>query len=120
LWGHHVGRVGFVDEGEVHVLPVLYHFHDGKVVFRSALGAKLDAAMRRAPVAFEVDGWDDQNRAGWSVLVRGTAHEVEDPDTVKALDHLGLEVWIHGPHPLHWVEIAPTEVTGRRIPRTTS
>ncbi|HEX5671975.1 MAG TPA: pyridoxamine 5'-phosphate oxidase family protein, partial [Acidimicrobiia bacterium] len=78
LWSHQVGRIGFIDAGEPQILPVHYRLHDGRVVFRSAVGAKLDAAMRQAPVAFEVDGVDDERGAGWSVVVHGTAAEVDN------------------------------------------
>jgi hypothetical protein len=116
LWSHQVGRVGFVDEGSPTILPVLYRLHEGKVVFRSAVGAKLDAALRHAPVAFEVDGWDEQLHIGWSVLVLGSAQQVEDSETEKNLDELGrLAAWVHGPHPMRWVEILPNQITGRRI-----
>jgi nitroimidazol reductase NimA-like FMN-containing flavoprotein (pyridoxamine 5'-phosphate oxidase superfamily) len=115
LWSHHVGRVGLVDEGEPHIFPVIYGLHEGNVVFRSAVGAKLDAALRRSPVAFEVDGWDESVHVGWSVLVLGSAMQVEDPAIETSLDELGLPIWVHGPHEMRWIAILPNEVSGRRI-----
>jgi nitroimidazol reductase NimA-like FMN-containing flavoprotein (pyridoxamine 5'-phosphate oxidase superfamily) len=116
LWSHHIGRVGFIEGGEPHILPVRYVFHEGKVMFRSAVGAKLDAAVRETPVALEIDGWIEEARTGWSVLVHGTAHWVDDEEQVSTLDALGIEPWVKGNRPLHWVEIRPVEIAGRRIP----
>jgi nitroimidazol reductase NimA-like FMN-containing flavoprotein (pyridoxamine 5'-phosphate oxidase superfamily) len=119
LWGHGVGRIGFVDQGEPQVLPVHYRLHDNKIFFRSAVGAKLDAALLRAPVAFEVDGSDETQGTGWSVVVHGTAREIVEEDQIATLDALGLESWLHGSQPLRWIEIQPTEVSGRRLPGST-
>lgn len=116
LWSHQVGRVGFIDAGEPQILPVHYRLHDNKVVFRSAVGAKLDAALRHAPVVFEIDGSDDLQGAGWSVVVHGTANEVDTDDETSALEALGLEAWVQGSQPLRWIEIRPTEISGRRLP----
>lgn len=111
-----IGRLGFVENGEVTILPVRYATYEGNVVFRSSVGAKLEAAVRWQAVAFEIDGWNPEKRAGWSVLVHGTANEVTDPEREAKLNGLGLELWVEGPRPMHWVEVRPHEITGRRIP----
>jgi uncharacterized protein len=116
LFSHQVGRIGFIDAGEPQILPVHYRLHDGRVVFRSAVGAKLDAAMRKDPVAFEIDGVDDESASGWSVVVHGTASEVHKDDEKSALESLGIESWLQGPQPMRWIQIRPTEITGRRLP----
>lgn len=116
LFGQRIGRVAFVEDGELTVLLVRYLLHDGKVVFRSAVGAKLDAAVRQAAVAFEVDSWIEEQRTGWSVLVHGTAHHVEDPADEETLEQLGLDTWVQSPQDTHWIEISPLEITGRTVP----
>ena len=73
-----VGRVGFVADGEVLVLPVNFVMDGQAVVFRTASGSKLAGAEDRSTVAFEVDNYDDITQSGWSVLVRGHAEVVED------------------------------------------
>jgi nitroimidazol reductase NimA-like FMN-containing flavoprotein (pyridoxamine 5'-phosphate oxidase superfamily) len=115
LWNGRTGRVGFAEAGEILILPVRYILHEGKILFRSAVGAKLDAALNQTRVAFEVDSWNEERRVGWSVLVQGTARVITDPREEEILAGVGLERWLDGPHPTRWIEIAPVEITGRRI-----
>jgi nitroimidazol reductase NimA-like FMN-containing flavoprotein (pyridoxamine 5'-phosphate oxidase superfamily) len=61
------------------IIPVNYLLDEDTVVFRTDAGSKLHAAIRGAPVAFEVDGVDQDRQVGWSVVVRGRAEEVTDP-----------------------------------------
>jgi nitroimidazol reductase NimA-like FMN-containing flavoprotein (pyridoxamine 5'-phosphate oxidase superfamily) len=111
-----VGRLGFVENGQVSILPVRYMVESGHVVFRSAVGAKLDAALRWQAVAFEVDWWDSRDRTGWSVLIHGVANEVINADRLEDLERRGLDEWVRGGRPMSWIEIRPIEITGRRLP----
>lgn len=111
----HVGRVGFVADGEPLVLPVNYAVDHESIVFRTAAGSKLDVAMSGAVVAFEVDETDDRRHAGWSVLVRGPAHLVTDPIERAAAERLPLRPWAHAPKP-HFVRVEARTVSGRRLP----
>jgi len=74
-----VGRVALIDQGEPVILPVNHAMDGEAVVFRTARGSKLMAADNEMPVAFEVDGFDEDRRAGWSVVVRGKVTSVEEP-----------------------------------------
>lgn len=109
----YTGRVGFVDDGRPQVLPVNYVYADGKVVFRTGPGAKLDAALRQELVAFEVDGIDDDAHAGWSVHVVGRARVLESPDELEWARGLSLRPWAYNGDRPFWVSIDPTEITGR-------
>ena len=109
-----VGRVAFLADGDVQVFPVNYRWHDGAVVFRTAEGTKLSAAEFHKPVAFEIDGWNAEHQAGWSVVAKGLAKEVTDEDMIAELDSLGLRPWA-GEEKNHWVRIRPDEITGRKI-----
>jgi uncharacterized protein len=111
-----VGRLAFVEAGEPMVLPVTHGVHDHQIVFRSASGTKLSAAEMQAPVAFEVDGWDESSKVGWSVLVRGTAETVYDPDEISAIRSAGSAPWMESARMGTWVRIRPNEITGRRLP----
>ena len=56
LRGRTLGRVGVKIADELVILPVFYAVVDGDIVFRTAPGTKLDAAVLGTSVAFEVDG----------------------------------------------------------------
>lgn len=110
-----IGRVAFVSGGEVEVFPVTYRWHEQTVLFRTSVGAKLSAATRRAPVTFEIDGWDPTEKAGWSVVVKGVAAEIDDPEEIAALDALELKPWASARERDRWIRIRPDEITGRKI-----
>jgi len=109
-----LGRLALVDGDLPVILPVNFDVHDGEVVFRTNAGSKLDAAIRHAPAAFEVDGVNLRNQTGWSVLIRGHLHEVTDPEEILELEELAVEPWAPGSRP-HYVRVVPAEMTGRRI-----
>ena len=81
----HVGRL-IIPGDDPYVIPVNYTAVDGVVVFRTERRPVIDAIVDR-PVVFEVDMFDDRSKSGWSVVVRGRAHDVTagtdlDRDTV--------------------------------------
>ena len=113
-----IGRVSFVADGEVVILPV-HHAMDGQdVVFRTARGSKLAAAGEQDLVAFEVDEYDRQTRSGWSVLVTGRTAAIYEEAEVQRLERLGLHPWGTAVARPFWVRIRPSSVTGRRILQT--
>jgi hypothetical protein len=66
-------------------------------------------------VAFEVDALDDLQHTGWSVVVRGTATEVEEPEELIELNRLLVEPWAGGAKS-HYLRVIPATVSGRQIP----
>jgi nitroimidazol reductase NimA-like FMN-containing flavoprotein (pyridoxamine 5'-phosphate oxidase superfamily) len=110
-----VGRVGMLVAGEPVILPVNYRYVRGSVVFRTALGEKSDAAAMERPMAFEIDDWDAARETGWSVLVKGTAHEVAGDDRAVVAAST-LRPWARAVERDVWVRIVPNEITGRRLP----
>lgn len=110
-----VGRVAFLADGDITILPVNYAYHQGTIVFRTTVGAKLEAAARHAAVAFEIDDWDEASQSGWSVLVKGVAIEVLSDDEADGLFQLGLRPWADATSRRRWVRIRPDEITGRKI-----
>ena len=115
-----VGRVSFVDQGEPVILPVNHALDGEAVVFRTAPGSKLTAADNELPVAFEVDGFDEDHRTGWSVVIGGKATTVEEPAQLARLDLLGVSPWAGLAERTHWVRIRPYSMTGREIIYPTS
>lgn len=110
-----VGRVGFVEEGGPVILPVNYTMDGAAIVFRTAAGSKLSIGMMQRPVCFEVDDWDTMSHSGWSVLAKGVADEVLDPDEIERLERLPVRPWSRPDLRDHWIRIMVEELTGRRI-----
>lgn len=116
LAGEEIGRVGFVVGGRAEVLPVNYVMDGEAIVFRTADGTKLRAASN-APVTFEVDAVDRERRSGWSVVVRGVAHEVASlgrTELTERLARVELAPWGGDDKPFV-IRVAPIIVTGRRV-----
>ena len=113
---NHLGRLAFLERvGVVPLItPVNYVLDQDTVVFRTDPGSKLLAAIRGAPVAFEVDGVEEGDGTGWSVIVRGHAVEVTDAPELERLSQGPLESWAPGPKS-HYVRVLPGPITGRRI-----
>lgn len=112
-----IGRVAFVYKGESAILPVNF-FLDGKaVVFRTGAGAKLDSAERGHPMAFEADGYDEQSKSGWSVLMRGVPEVVWSKELEERYDLSGLAPWAEHSERGSWLRLSPSSITGRRIRR---
>jgi len=110
-----IGRISVLYAGEPLILPVLFSYTKGAIVFRTAPGEKLDMVWVNATAAFEIDDWDLSARTGWSVLVRGRAETVDDESEAAELERIGLASWVPDLRPTTWVRIRPTEITGRRI-----
>jgi nitroimidazol reductase NimA-like FMN-containing flavoprotein (pyridoxamine 5'-phosphate oxidase superfamily) len=111
------GRVAFGNDDEgLTVLPVNCVFSGGTVLFRAQAGSALDRLGNGRAVAFEADHIDPIGETGWSVLVRGTASHLEDPERIAALADTGTHAWAPGPHD-RWVEIHAEQITGRIIYR---
>jgi nitroimidazol reductase NimA-like FMN-containing flavoprotein (pyridoxamine 5'-phosphate oxidase superfamily) len=69
-----LGRVAVRIGADITILPVYYALLDDDVIFRTAPGIKLDAAVLKSRVAFEVDNGNPP----WSVLMHGYAEELRD------------------------------------------
>ncbi len=102
-----VGRIAYIDDGELVILPVNHGLDGDAVVFRTAPGAKLTAADGELAMAFEVEEYDAALRTGSSVLIRGTAGWVEGQEEVKRLNLLGVSPWADLAERNNWVRITP-------------
>jgi uncharacterized protein len=110
-----VGRVAFVDGEFPIVLPVNFVIDGDEIAIRTDLGAKLDRIPLHR-VAFEVDGVEQWNHSGWSVLVQGFGQDVTDAvgRRYEDLRRRGLSTWPPGEKE-HWVTIQIHRISGRRI-----
>ncbi len=105
-----LGRVAVRLTDELVILPVYYALLQDDIVFRTSSGTKLNAALLRTTVAFEVDHDDP----GWSVLVTGHTQEVRgSAERAVARTVLGYG-WPAGQRECI-VRIRAEKVTGRRL-----
>jgi len=111
-----VGRVGITMGALPMVVPVNFCLAGADVVFHTGAGTKLNAAVRGAVVAFEVDDFDPIGHRGWSVLMIGTARELSI-DELSTLGPLPVRPWAHGLRN-HVVRIQTEFMSGRRIVRS--
>ncbi|HYL56282.1 MAG TPA: pyridoxamine 5'-phosphate oxidase family protein [Gemmatimonadales bacterium] len=116
LRGNDLGRIAVVDHaGHPLIFPINYFFDEGVVVFRTAPGTKLDVAPG-AYVCFEIDGWDRAAGTGWSVMVKGIAHDVTNP---RSAPTGRMKLWpVHPAVPgsrENWIGIWANEITGRKF-----
>ena len=110
-----VGRLAVVINNTPDIFPVNYKVWNGEIYLQTAPGLKLAAAMLNPSVAFEVDGVDEDRKMGWSVVVRGQAHELEKLDDLMFADDLDVEPWAAGVK-TRFLRIETEAITGRSLP----
>jgi hypothetical protein len=107
------GRVGTTSGGLPVILPVRYRYVDGVITFRTGAGNELRSAETGDVLAFQVDAYDGETGAGWSVLALGRATvstAASQTDGVPTLDPG------HAGDPLgHDLRLRGEIVTGRRF-----
>lgn len=113
LAAHNIGRLALVQRGRPLVFPVNFALDGRSVVFRTAPGTKLAAAVRNQEVAFEVDEVDSLFETGTSVMIHGQATVVPEADREQLAD-LRLRPWAPGERD-EFVRVTPRWVSGRRI-----
>jgi nitroimidazol reductase NimA-like FMN-containing flavoprotein (pyridoxamine 5'-phosphate oxidase superfamily) len=117
-----IGRIGFSGRFGPTVLPVNFKVLDGSVVFRTEAGSPLGEDLRTGiadaeyKVAFEIDEIDPAKLSGWSVLIQGAAHYVDDEKERAAVLKACVEPWVGGERELY-LRIKPTRISGRRVRR---
>ena len=117
-----IGRLVFAGRFDLTVLPVNYVLRNGAILFRTVEAGSTDEDLRTRiehaeyRVAFEVDDFDSETREGWSVLIQGPAHHLDDPGEQADAIAAGVEPWAGGKRE-HFIRITPARITGRRIRR---
>jgi len=114
LMTHGVGRLAVPTVSGPLIVPVNYGVVGDAIVFRTAPDA-VPSQASDAQVAFEVDRIDGAFSQGWSVLVRGHARAVTDPESVRRLEEQAYSrPWAGGQRDM-WIRIDAVSITGRRI-----
>jgi hypothetical protein len=114
LRGAVVGRIGYVADGMATIIPVNFALFDGDIVFCTAKGSTLSWLSLRGRLAFEADESRPVDHEGWSVLVRGVAREVTDPEELAVLRRGHMRSWLRSSHE-HWVRISIESISGRAL-----
>lgn len=107
-----LGRLVVSLAGRIDIFPVNFVTHEGKVFFRTAEGTKLVALTIHDEVVFQAEEVGPDS--AWSVVVHGTARRLEGSSEIAAADELDLHPWVPTIKD-NYVEITPTEVTGRLV-----
>ncbi len=108
----HVGRL-IIDATPPLVRVVNYTAFEHTIVFRSDPFPHTDALLG-SPVAFEADMVDDHTRSGWSVVVRGVAHDLSGQLAGFGQSGANVDPWAPGPKS-RWIGINIEDVTGRLV-----
>ncbi|MEX3610416.1 pyridoxamine 5'-phosphate oxidase family protein [Rothia sp. LK2588] len=105
-------RLGTVDEGRVFIAPLNIAVHEGKIYFRTAAGSKLTRLQITEQVTVEFDRVEGGK--AFSVNIHGTARLLTDTDEIDRARKLNIRTWLPT-EKIEFVEITPTELTGRRF-----
>lgn len=111
---HSLGRIATSAAGIVDIFPVNYFADGASILFRTAPGSKLVELTVNDDVAFELDGYTDQE--AWSVVVKGTARALDRDSDIDAADALPLMSWLPTLKSAY-VRITPHSISGRRFQR---
>lgn len=110
-----VGRVAFSAPDGPDVVPVNYSVVDEAVIVRTTAYSALGTQAAGRMLAFEADHADYEQHGGWSVVVRGRAEVVEDPDELRRIREVWEpRPWASGTRTLY-LRIPCQEVSGRRL-----
>jgi uncharacterized protein len=111
-----IGRIAFVVDGLPIVFPVNYRFLSAEsgpwIVLRTRPGNGLDGAPEQ--VAFEIDGIDHDHQQGWSVLVRGLLHHLDQDEIERFSERFDPKPWPRRDR-TSWLAIKPQSLAGRRL-----
>jgi nitroimidazol reductase NimA-like FMN-containing flavoprotein (pyridoxamine 5'-phosphate oxidase superfamily) len=109
-----IGRLVFSDRRGPTALPVNFRVLEGDVVFRTEPKASFLDSIATGEVSFEVDHLDEALTEGWSVLLTGKSHVIEEPGELASAQSLSIAPWAGGEREVY-VRVVPRKITGRRI-----
>src|ERR1700748_568682 len=108
------GRLALMVDEYPLILPINYRLVETSARTWLALRTRAGGLVDRAslPVAFEIDGADPFAKQGWSVVVRGTLHDV-DLESADFAERFDPEPWLEDRD--SWLIIDSFSITGRRL-----
>ncbi|HET9235052.1 MAG TPA: pyridoxamine 5'-phosphate oxidase family protein, partial [Candidatus Eisenbacteria bacterium] len=108
-----IGRVALAGP-RPNIFPVNYAVDGDRIVFRTDPGTKFYAAVADSYVAFEVDWVEPTWQIGWSVVARGQAHVLNEPEDLTRVRELPLQPWGPGDKE-NYISVETELLSGRRI-----
>jgi uncharacterized protein len=85
-----VGRLGFIADKTVHIVPISYVYDGNNIYAHTYEGEKINAMRSNPEVCFEID--DLREMANWkSVITWGSFEEIKEPQERQAALRLLLE-----------------------------
>lgn len=111
-----VGRLALCTADGPMIYPVNFSVDGMAVVFRTSPHTRLGTHAWGVDVAFEIDQVNWESRQGWSVVVKGRADLMSEPDDIDRLRERSREPhpWASGMRRLY-VRIPWREITGRSV-----
>lgn len=103
-------RLAFSVAGEPDIVPINIYTRDRTVYFRTAEGSKLLGVTVNPRVALEVDVVEGDTAR--SVIVRGTARELERDAEYEFAESLPLRSWVPTLK-YHYIAVTCEEISGR-------
>lgn len=110
-----IGRIALSVGGEIDIFPLNYFADGTSLLFRTAPGTKLMKLTVNDQIALEADGHTEED--AWSVVVKGTARQLQTQTEIDAADATPLTPWAPTLK-YRYVRLEPTELTGRYFKRT--
>lgn len=112
---HGVGRVGFMGDTHLRIVPTRYDAERGTAYIRATTFGELARGAHERPTSLQVDDLDRRAFTGWSVLMTGTAHRVQDPALVASLWSAEIpHPWSQGPE-TQWIALVVEAIEGQRV-----
>jgi nitroimidazol reductase NimA-like FMN-containing flavoprotein (pyridoxamine 5'-phosphate oxidase superfamily) len=106
------GRLAAAVADDIEIFPLNFVAADNRLLFRTAEGTKLLALTVNNKVALETDNIGRGD--AWSVVVKGIARVLDTQAEIDAANALPLRPLVPTLKYI-WVEITPTELSGRRF-----
>ena len=107
-----LGRIVFTYQALPDIRPVNHLLDNDHLIIRSHMGTAAVSAIEGlvTVVAYEADDIDPVTHLGWSVIVKGIAELVRDPEEIRRYQRL-LRPWVLE-HMDYVIRIKPEIVTG--------
>jgi len=120
-----VAHLGLVSDGKPYVTPMAFVVDDGRILFRTRPGRKLEAIVENPAVCIEACSFDESTGDWQSVIINGRAAEVTDAAVgeravtlllEKYASQLGAPLGIGGLQPLastsRVIEVVIDQISG--------